>query len=490
MFYWILAWTLANDAITFESWGTEFALGIIQDVFINMPVKIFVVHVAIIQVVRPQLRQISNVLKGVALDTMADEFDGISSSVTGETLDVRVVQYLSASCRASRTLELAEIPAAKLLSKLGDYHLVLCREMRYARIGVMVLSVAVIPMLLALGDERVQDIILDIIIPAVWNSFLIFNITLLDISPGLLTLPYLALATYIMYQIYMRRRVFRRFGTPAKPLHGLGGIRNKPEVNGKGKKKRPTVSKVLEGVDLALLRVHVLFKKEKQMVDLIQDDLIWRNMNHPFRLNCVTRSGPATSSSPRGSVDDLLLLLSAEHIPGSEKAEAGEAPIPDSLVRSASAGSIPNSLPTEASPKLIVHQNTFSKLLSQHSATIDNLEYLNSGSERGPGAMLTRDWLVSRREENNNVSLTAARYIFAALDVDLDGRLDGEDLERLAAWIWETAMGSGDTPTTAELDEAMDFILCSVDVNCTGVIDFQAFYDWYLAKVSLASPHA
>ena len=124
MFYWILAWTLANDAVTFQSWGVEFAIGIVQDVFVNEPIKIFVVHVAIIQVVRPQIRQIFNVLKGVALDKVPD-ISGETCSVTEEMVDVRVVQYLSASCRAARAINLARIPAAKLLSKLGDYHLFL-----------------------------------------------------------------------------------------------------------------------------------------------------------------------------------------------------------------------------------------------------------------------------------------------------------------------------------------------------------------------------
>ena len=99
-----------------------------------------------------------------------------------------------------------------------------------------------------------------------------------------------------------------------------------------------------------------------------------------------------------------------------------------------------------------------------------------------------REWITKRTRENDDLTLLAARRIFGALDVDNDGRLSGDELEHLAAWMWSTFNESDGQPTKAELDEATDYSLCLMDVNNTGVIDFQSFCKWYLTSTAMEQP--
>ena len=116
-----------------------------------------------------------------------------------------------------------------------------------------------------------------------------------------------------------------------------------------------------------------------------------------------------------------------------------------------------------------------------------------SVSETGRDSMLRtslrREWISKRRRENDDLTLLAARRIFGALDVDNDGCLSGDELEHLAAWMWSTFNESDGQPTKAELDEAMDYSLCLMDVNNTGVIDFQSFFNWFSLASNQVHPH-
>ena len=309
MFYWTLAWTLSNDSITFRSWGIQFALAIIQDVCISQPVKVFVIHVAIIQVIRTQLRQIFNVLQSLAVTTFDERFEGEEAH---DLPDLRVVQFLSATCRAARTVGTSQIPAARVLMKLGDYEYSLCREGRNVRLSVILASVILLPSLLAFADTRIQEVIIDISLRSAWNGFLLLNAALLKISPGILVLPYIAVFAYLIfnarkwYRIHHRRRrdtalasnklkkrMFKRDSNVNNTslAHIYAGestrnglqVSNQRKVNRKlpwpGIQERQTLVARLAADITGIKSSYKTYQGSKFEVRLTSEELLWRNIN-------------------------------------------------------------------------------------------------------------------------------------------------------------------------------------------------------------------
>ena len=527
MFYWTLAWTLNNDSITFRSWGIQFALAIIQDVFVSQPMKVFAIHVAVIQVIRNQIRQIFNVLKTLSL---ADHKDKVETMIGFP--DVRVVQFMSAACRASRTKGISKIPAARVLMKLGDYEFSLCREMRNARIGVLFLSIIILPSLLAFADTRLQEVVLDVLLRSAWNGFLLVNAVLLTISPGLLAAPYILLFLFLSYRIYKQRRIHRK-------RRSIGRCKSKDRVQGwrvalRGKKsERPGTAYPKPTVFDQIYSFLKLIKKAKSRV--ANEELIWRNMNFPNYVrrrscmvpvsnSCSPDISRRVSNASSFSLDERVMSVKVVEeisIEGvveggdngyDEKSKAAELFVRKNsgvftsvLTRALSDSLAPMPLtPERASYRLQQQQqqqqtravegrlcsdseedgSPFGDEIEGGNAhfSIASVPHYVLGRSRGrvttPSAVV-ENWRRTRKDKHADEILKSAESFFALMDADCDGLLSGGDLDNLCDWVWSTFYLTDATPTKTELDEVLDRLLCYMDPNHTGVICFPDFLIWF-----------
>ena len=188
-----------NGTATVSVWAYQIAFVLMQDIFINEIMQIFVVNVLTIELLRPQLRQIYNTLYVV----LKEKVETVNTSRDAEVM-IRVVQHLSASCRVSHIPSLRHLPAVQLLSKVNDHDVMLCRAFRTSNLGWFAKLMVGIPTVLAMMHVAVQSSVLDVIIPTMWCCFLIGHIIVWSLHPFfgplLMCLPYL-----IVMFVYLHR---------------------------------------------------------------------------------------------------------------------------------------------------------------------------------------------------------------------------------------------------------------------------------------------
>lgn len=176
---------------------------VIQDVFINQILQIFVVHVVILEALRPQLRKIYHILNDiVATKLYKSDSDDLCSVV-------RVCQHMSSSCRAARAEAVRRLPSSQLLMRIEDTDVALCRlSGRGIKLSWITTAIILIPTLLALSNDTIQEAVLNIALPTIWSCFLIANAYLYKASPAALAVFYLLIILTLAYRylIYLPRR--------------------------------------------------------------------------------------------------------------------------------------------------------------------------------------------------------------------------------------------------------------------------------------------
>ncbi|CAE7772321.1 unnamed protein product, partial [Symbiodinium microadriaticum] len=153
--------------------------------------------------------------------TSVDGEDMLNESLDRE----RVVQHLSAACRAARHPDVAHLPSAQLLMRVNDYDVSICRDEKNTRLGWFTLAILAVPTALALSHESVQESFLDVLLPTLWSCFCIANAYLWNVHPMAMISPYLLLACCILiryiYIIPQRRRLAAQ-KTAAPSAGGVG----------------------------------------------------------------------------------------------------------------------------------------------------------------------------------------------------------------------------------------------------------------------------
>ena len=124
-----MLWSLSpGSGRLFTPWMIQFALIILQKFFLIEIIQVYIVHVLTLHALRPQLKQIYNILTDIALhNTNRMNLLNIEH--------IRLVQHFSASCRIARTKSLLHLPIASILRQIDDYDIALCREGRGHYIG-------------------------------------------------------------------------------------------------------------------------------------------------------------------------------------------------------------------------------------------------------------------------------------------------------------------------------------------------------------------
>ena len=224
LMYWVILWALNNSNVTVNAWAYQLIFVLLQEIFINELLQIFIVHVMIIEALRPQLRRIYFALNTVIVSKM----DKVASSFDRE--DVCVVQHMSAACRASR--KHPHLPAAQLLMRVDDNDAALCQHNRDISLGWLMSLLIVIPTMLALSHETIQQGIMDILFPTMWCCFLLGNAYLYSVSPMLLAVPYCLVAAYLIHRYcYVIPSRHRKANGADPTKHGADDVRTWMNMN-------------------------------------------------------------------------------------------------------------------------------------------------------------------------------------------------------------------------------------------------------------------
>jgi hypothetical protein len=191
---WCFVWAASNGTAGIESWAITFALLCVVDNVLNEMCQIYFLNVIITDKLRPQIQQIYDVLAWVLETRFSDDY------FPGG--DIRVIQHLSASCRASRVASLSGLGASKMLSLLDDKDIALCRSKRLttvSEIGFFSYLTLAIPSRIDDANEIVQKTSLDLIFPVFWLLVFFVSYLLFSVSIGLLIGVYAACLVLIFY---------------------------------------------------------------------------------------------------------------------------------------------------------------------------------------------------------------------------------------------------------------------------------------------------
>lgn len=204
--YYVFQWAIVHSFITVKQWSYQMMFVLIQDVFVNQLLQIFIVHVLVLEALRPQLQQIYYTLNDIVVRKLEkrDPCDVSSESVP----IVRACQHMSASCRAARVPALSSLPSSQLLMRIDDNDVSFCREKgRKTKLGWITTAIIAIPTALALTHDTIQESVLDIILPTFWSCFLIGNAYLYTVSPFAMVAPYVCIVAYLAYRyMYLKPR--------------------------------------------------------------------------------------------------------------------------------------------------------------------------------------------------------------------------------------------------------------------------------------------
>jgi hypothetical protein len=200
--YWIFAWGVKNGGPMFDAWGETFGLASIQDLFVCIPLKVFIINGLLLKSLRPQLKQIFHTLNNVSCCKMLKNSDDFKRT--------QIVHYLSSSCRAG--FYFPQLPSSKLLHSIDDSDYLICQKSKKSRINYIALAIFSFPVLFSFFGDFFAEFSFEILIPSIWGGFLLFNDLIFQISVYLLVLFYISVFGYIfvLYKYIKPRRLSRR----------------------------------------------------------------------------------------------------------------------------------------------------------------------------------------------------------------------------------------------------------------------------------------
>ena len=163
LIYWIFAWGIYQGDETISAWGKIYGTGALNDILLVQITKIFILYYLPSQAMQPQLIRIRKVLSDVTINYInkneyiynsrntknnnnnnsnnsnnyskyniqnnnsqknnfgRNSFLSVSTeNVHSVASEISVVQHMSAACRAARSKELRELPAAWLLRQVRE----------------------------------------------------------------------------------------------------------------------------------------------------------------------------------------------------------------------------------------------------------------------------------------------------------------------------------------------------------------------------------
>lgn len=203
--YWIFAWGAAASVVTFEAWGINFALSFIQDALVLQPIRVLMISVLSIEMARPQLRAIYRTLNAVATAYIQDGVDRNS--------DFRVCQRLSASCRAARLHKCKILPSAYILRQIDDIDVHNCKSGSNFTLGILIFAAVAIPGYMVAVNESAGSTLVDYMLTVFVGALTLGFSLLLSKGVELFIIPFVVVAAYYAYKIFILHPAIRRVKT-------------------------------------------------------------------------------------------------------------------------------------------------------------------------------------------------------------------------------------------------------------------------------------
>lgn len=157
--YWIFAWCVYSGNSAFRGWGINGVLSVVQDVVLVQGLQVYLLFVAGIESLVPQLRAIYCRLYEVALRVDALQESGLLD-------EVRIVQFVSPSCRASRRQRLSRLNAATILRCMDDIDVDYCRRQGRTPFSAVLMVVVALPGLINIATHSFADFTLRLVLPS------------------------------------------------------------------------------------------------------------------------------------------------------------------------------------------------------------------------------------------------------------------------------------------------------------------------------------
>jgi hypothetical protein len=195
--YWAFAWGVSNGGKTLVAWGINFAMVIGYTLLVIHPVKVVISYVFTLEALRPQLRGIYRTLKNMATTVMQEDIflDG----------EFRVVQHMSASCRAARSGIAVSLAASRILRHIDDVHVEHCRSERSTYMPTLTILILIIPVVVVSMGEAGQFVI-DTLLCSTISALIIAGEELYNLGVHWLILFCVLVAAFLAFRFYVNYR--------------------------------------------------------------------------------------------------------------------------------------------------------------------------------------------------------------------------------------------------------------------------------------------
>jgi hypothetical protein len=293
-FYWIFAWGVKNGGVTMEAWGINFAIGAAQDIFCQNPIKIFVLYVAAVEVMRPQLVNVHRTLYDVAMRAAR------SSPVD---FGFRVCQHTSPTCRAARILDAYDLPSARLLRLVNDKDIQVCRQARITNELFIITMIIAVPALLAVMGDPVADQVLDVLLSTVLSGIAVFFSILQTYGEIIMCVPIIIIVSFVVYRYGLLNRALKYMsqqeGAEKRQLKHFRASRDH-------RSSMPWVRRQIRRAWLSCIDWFLFLSRPKDSFEEVvfnksgklRRTNVWQHMNVP-----PASSGPADNSVREGESD-------------------------------------------------------------------------------------------------------------------------------------------------------------------------------------------
>ena len=203
--YWTFAWGIKNTGPNLTTWGMDYGVAVVQDIFICEVIKLMLMVVWALATVRPQLHMIRRVINEKAIAIAQDEAEPDN--------DIHVVQHFCPACRAARRESLSELAASAIMRRFTDADLARCQTFRYYYLSVFVFVLLLALTVLVVLGEKAMDNIVEVGVLVVWSGFIAANsvIFLLPAGPFLIVMIYSLSVSIAVYWIFSFRPSVRHY---------------------------------------------------------------------------------------------------------------------------------------------------------------------------------------------------------------------------------------------------------------------------------------
>jgi hypothetical protein len=194
--YWLMRWAVNHGGHNIFDWGVFFSIAVFQEAFFIQPIRALILNSISGTSIKPQLSSIHRILTRIAISCTHQD-----TSISMH--DCNISQYLSPSCRAARLKVSNDLVVGTLLRSMNDFDLYACRDKSNAYISGVAGLILWLPFVASLLNASWGMTIFEVMIPTVFNFFILANYYVFVYIKLFIILPYAFIICYIcMYYQY------------------------------------------------------------------------------------------------------------------------------------------------------------------------------------------------------------------------------------------------------------------------------------------------